>query len=559
MTQQIWPRPWLSTYQSLGLNWAQLPVVPEQHLGDYVSSHAQQLPDRVALVYLGQTFTYSALDILANRLATGLQQLGLHKGDVLAIHLPNTPQYVVAFIAASRLGLVITSLSALLTPPELIHQLNDAKARALLTFDLVFPTVITAIKDCVASLHNVIVTSPASWLPNAPALQLPTQLGAANVHDLTALMPSETQVTSVPADLDAVAFLQYTGGTTGRSKGARLNLRQIFGNNLQVDVFNQYRLGQEVIASAFPLFHIGGSAIMHNALRVAATLIITPDPRQVDQFTHAMRMHPPTVIANVPALFQMLLAHAPFTELDFSNLRLAISGAAPFTATEIERLSSIIGPGKVCEVYGMTETSPVQTCNPPAAFKLGSVGIPVLGTDLRIWDIDQACDMPLGEPGEIIVSGPQVMLGYLSSADQSGGLIELDESTWMFTGDIGWLDDEGYLHLCDRSKDMLIVGGYKVFSVEVEAVVQSLKWVAMSALVGRPDHDRPGNDVGRLYVQLAPNADIDEASARTELLALCRQHLAPYKVPREIVFVAAIPLTSVGKIDKKVLRAQAAA
>lgn len=556
MSAASWPQPWLKTYESLGLDWHHVPTVPNKSLSDYIAEYANTYADRAGLVYLNKTYSYKTLDELATRLAHGLRALGCQAGDVLGIHMPNTPQYVLGFIAASRLNMVVTSISALLTPPEIIHQANDAKVKVLMSFDQIFNAIAPALSNHIPSLSHVIV-SGALDLVGQPVTVDNNEMGEAMVLAFNDALSTNTATIQATTDLDAIIFLQYTGGTTGKSKGARLSLRNIFGNNLQVDIFNQYQVGTEVIASAFPLFHIGGSAVMHNAMRVAATLIIVPDPRNVEHFTNEMRAHPPTVIANVPALFQMLMAHEPFTQLDFSQLRLAISGAAPFTVPQIQALEKIIGVGKIGEVFGMTETSPVQTCNPPHAFKPGSVGVPVPGTELRIVDIDTGRDMPMGEPGEIIVSGPQVMAGYLAGAEaDASALRDLDGRRWMFTGDVGRFDEDGYVYLCDRSKDMLIVGGYKVFSVEVESKVQTIAGVAMSALVGRPDQDRPGNDIARLYVQLLPGTD--EAQTREAILSFCRANMAPYKVPKEIQFIAAIPLTSVGKIDKKKLRAEAA-
>lgn len=261
-------------------------------------------------------------------------------------------------------------------------------------------------------------------------------------------------------------------------------------------------------------------------------------------------------MAAVPALYQMLLAHEPFRALDFSQLRLALCGAAPFAESDIEQLSALIGPGKFCEVYGMTETSPLQTLNPANALKPGFAGIPLPGTDLRIVDTDDGTrQMPVGEPGEIIVAGPQVMKGYLNLPEASANALrEHDGKIWMHTGDIGFMDEDGYVKVCDRSKDMLIVGGYKVFSVEIENKLLSLPEIAMCAVVGRADEKRPGNEVVQLFVQPVVSAE-DEHKLKDRISEFCRANMAPYKVPKEIFIVDAIPLTSVGKIDKKALRA----
>ena len=310
------------------------------------------------------------------------------------------------------------------------------------------------------------------------------------------------------------------------------------------------------MASAFPLFHIGGAAVLFNALRTAATFLLIPDPRDIEHFVNEMKARTPTVLAAVPALYQMLCANETFKNLDFSGLRMAISGAAPFAKEEVQRLERLVGAGKFCEVYGMTETSPVITLNPASHFKEAHVGIPLPGTDVRIVDSeDGETLMPRGEAGEIIAAGPQIMQGYLEMPEASKkALREIDGKTWMHTGDIGVMDEDGFVRVCDRSKDMLIVGGYKVFSVEVESKVKSLDWVAMCAVVGRPDTSRPGNDVVQLYVERTAGSQEEETELKASLESFCRENMSPYKVPKEVFFIKAIPLTSVGKIDKKALR-----
>ena len=552
--------PWLGVYEELGLDWASLPEVPAKTLSHYVRDHARQFPDRDAIVFGGRGTTYRELDGLADRMAQGLVELGLSKGDVLAVHMPNLPQYVVAFVAAARLGVVITSLSPLLRPPELAHQLDDAGAVAVLTLAPLFPAIEPIAGDR-PTLRRVIVSGPTDLIPGAPDHTSPTvSLGAASVHDFAAILrPTEGPIPDA-ASLDDVLYLQYTGGTTGRPKGAQLSSRNLICNNLQVDVFYGYRTGREIVASAFPFFHIGGAALLLNGLRTASTNILVPDPRNMEAFIGEMKLRPPTVIAAVPALYQMLVAQPDFRQVDFSTLRVAVSGGAPFAEAGIAELEEVVGGGRFCEVYGMTETSPVQTMNPAARLKPGFVGIPVPGTHLRIVDAETGTHtLAANEPGEVIVSGPQVMRGYAGRPEETAhALRELDARTWMYTGDIGFMDEEGYLRICDRAKDMLIVGGYKVFSVEVENKVASRPEVAMCAVVGCPDPERPGNEIVCLYVQKAPSAPSDDVVAET-LASFCRETMAPYKVPKRIEVLEAIPLTSVAKVDKIALRERARA
>ncbi|ERP85466.1 AMP-binding protein [Alcanivorax sp. P2S70] len=548
-------RPWLSTYESLGKDWYTLPELPEKTLSDYVRGYASQFPDREALVFLGQAITYKQLDELADRMAALFAAQGAGEGDVLGMQLPNTPQYVIGFIAAARLGMVTTSISPLMTPPEITHQANDAKVKILMTLVPFWQTSVQPVLGKVPTLSTVIVSGPMDIMTGQGEAINATVEGVQGIslHDH---LPATAEPVDTRVDMDKVLYLQYTGGTTGLPKGAKLTSRNLFMNNLQANEFYGYRTGEETVASAFPLFHIGGAAVVFNALRTAATFLLIPDPRDIDHFVSEMKARTPTVLAAVPALYQMLCANETFKSLDFSGLRMAISGAAPFAKEEVQKLESVVGAGKFCEVYGMTETSPVITLNPASHFKEAHVGIPLPGTDVRIVDAEDGTTlMPLGEAGEIIASGPQVMQGYLEMPEATKkSLREMDGKLWMHTGDVGVMDEDGFVRVCDRSKDMLIVGGYKVFSVEVEGKVQSLPWVAMCAVVGRADTKRPGNDVVQLYVERTPDCQQSEEALKVELEGFCRENMSPYKVPKEVFFIDAIPLTSVGKIDKKSLR-----
>lgn len=557
-------RPWLKTYAQLGKDWNEVPALPANTLSDLVRSHAEKWPERAALVYLGGVISWQKLNALADRFANALLEAGCNAGDVIAINFPNMPQYVVAFIAASRIGVITTSVSPLSTPSEIVQQANDSGVRVLLTLDALYGSTGAHYVGKIPTLREVWVSGAMDLHASPAPLQRETEVAnGVSVRALVDVLEQTTDDAVVrTVSADDVLYLQYTGGTTGKPKGAMLTSRNILLNNIQADVFYGYRMAQETVASAFPLFHIGGAAVLFNALRTASTFILLPDPRNIEHFCAEMRAFPPTILAAVPTLYQMLVNTPSFLALDFSNLRVCVSGAAPFSPEQIQALEKVVGAGRFCEVYGMTETSPVQTLNPAERFKVGCVGIPVPATDVRIVDaVDGVTPMPYGEPGEIIVSGPQVMKGYWGMPEATEKSIrELDGKLWMFTGDIGAMDDEGYVRICDRSKDMLIVGGYKVFSVEVEAKVQSLPFVELCAVVGRPDTARPGNDIVQLYVQLRAAAremarmDGGDENLKNEIVAFCREQMAPYKIPKEIYLVDAVPLTSVGKIDKKALR-----
>jgi long-chain acyl-CoA synthetase len=308
------------------------------------------------------------------------------------------------------------------------------------------------------------------------------------------------------------------------------------------------------------MFHVAGLGITASALRHGARILLIPDPRDIEFFCRQMTRFPPTRLAAVPTLYQMLLENPLFGDIDFSNLEVAITGAAPLTGTDRERIEAAIGANKLSDLFGMTETGPVHVGNPHKRSKAGSIGIPVPGADTRIVDLETGTEeMPFGEAGEIVTSGPHVMKGYRHLPDETArALREWRGKTWMYTGDVGYMDDEGYIFLCDRAKDMLIVGGFKVFSVEVEDKLKGLDIIAESAVVGTPDEKRPGNDIVNLYVELKPDAkDRDAKAIVKEIQEYCRANMAAYKVPKVIRVIDEIPLTPVGKIDKKVLRASA--
>ena len=316
-------------------------------------------------------------------------------------------------------------------------------------------------------------------------------------------------------------------------------------------------IGSEVIATPFPMFHIAGLSGFLGGIIAAGHVLLIPDPRNLEVFCGLLKKFPPTRLGAVPALYQMMVGSDDFKSVDFSRLKVARSGAAPMPNAVYEDLRAIIGDGVFADAFGMTETSPCYTVHPPARYKPGSVGFPMPSASVRIVDTeDPTKEMPLGEPGEICTAGPQVMKEYLNLPDETANsLREYDGKIWMHTGDVGYMDDEGYIFLCDRAKDMLIVGGYKVFSVEIEDKLKSLPTIEVCAIIGKPDENRPGNDIVTLFVQPTDPSANQEAMSE-EIINYCREHMAAYKVPKQVKFVDAIPLTAVGKIDKKLLRAQ---
>lgn len=550
---------------------ADIPALPEidsKSLAQTVESHARTAPQAACLEYLGVSISYGELDRWANRFANLLKDLGAGPGDVIGCHLPNTPQYVIALVAASKLGCAASGVSPLLAAPELKYQVKDAGIAFLVTLDSLYKTALGPNDGELPDLKAAIVCSPIDFLPGwkkmlahllkkVPKFTLPETRQLKLIDFWPAINDASDARVASDVGMDDVVLIQYTGGTTGKPKGAELTLRNTQSNAAQSEAMVDYELGRETFASVFPYFHAAGLGVCLMGLRQRAKLIVVPDPRDLKSFCKAMQAHPPTLFGNVPTLYQMLLSEPEFKTVDFSGLKVAVSGAGPMPAELIPKIEAIVGRGKFCEVYGLTETSPILTMNPLGKAKAGTVGVAVAGTDIRIVDAETGeNEMPEGEPGELIAHGPQVFAGYLGLPEETArALRTFDGKTFFYTGDIAKRDADGYFTICDRSKDMLIVGGYKVFSVEVENALKAMDEIELSAVIGKPDAERAGNDQVNLYVQLSADARSQpEDEINKRIMAFCREHLAPYKVPKKIHIVDEIPLTPVGKVDKKALR-----
>jgi long-chain acyl-CoA synthetase len=548
--------PWQGVYNELGI---EAPPLDDRTLGYWVEEHGKSLADNAALQYIDREISYRELDEMSNQLANALTSLGVSKDDVVGIQMPNIPQYPIALVAISKLGYTGSGVSPLLMPGEIVHQIEDAGITTLISFDALANSVLPQLPTIPACLKNVIVAGAADYL--APTeVGIPNLAGVNCVSYLSVVDAASTEFEARSADWNDTWMIQYTGGTTGAPKGAEISVRNIMYNMSQTSAYSPWEIGKEVLATAFPMFHVAGLGITVSAIRHGARMLLIPDPRDIEFFCKQMTRFPPTRLAAVPTLYQMLLDHPLFGNIDFSNLKVAITGAAPLTTTDRERIEAVIGANTLSDLFGMTETGPVHVGSPHKRSKAGSIGIPVPGADTRIVDLETGTEeMPFGEAGEIITSGPHVMKGYLNLPEESAkAMREWRGKTWMYTGDVGYMDDEGYIFLCDRAKDMLIVGGYKVFSVEVEDKLKSLDFIAESAVVGTPNKKRPGNDIVNLYVELKPDEkDRDAEVISKKVQEYCRANMAAYKVPKVIRVIDAIPLTPVGKIDKKVLRAKA--
>ena len=556
MSDQLEPGPWLSIHEELGVQpWE----FDDRAPGTYVELYAGSIGEEIALQYFEREISYREYNELTNQLANALAGVGVCRGDVVGLYLPNIPQGAFAVVAISKLGATISAISPLLAPAEVAQQIDDAGVKVVIALDALAKATIEtldmkgSLPDC---LEAVIVTG-ADDLRQPVELEIPVlkSVVCSTYLDITAASDPEFQQVVLPPD--HVYLIQYTGGTTGKPKGAMLTLRGTMHNILLSTTWRPLEVGTETIVGSFPMFHIAGLSLILWSLKCGGRLLMIPDMRDMDHFCQQMIDFPPTRLGAVPTLYQMIADHPLCPQIDFSHLRNAATGAAPITGDDRKRIEKMLNGTVLSDSFGMTESGPTIVMNPPERCKPESIGIPCPSVDVRIVDVETGKqELPYGEVGEIIVASPCLMKGYLNQPDETANsLREWHGKTWMHTGDVGAMDDEGYLYIKDRAKDMIIVSGFKVFSVEVEDKLSSLEFIAASALIGTPDENRPGSEIVNLYVELTPEAkQLDPVNLRADILEFCRAEMASYKVPKVIHFIDAIPLTPVGKIDKKVLR-----
>jgi long-chain acyl-CoA synthetase len=505
--------------------------------------------DRPAFRCFGQTLTYADTDHLSKAFAAYLQKkLGVERGDRIVVMMPNIPAFPIAMMGIIRAGAAQVNVNPLYTPRELEHQLNDSGAEVVIVFSGVSSTLAEIIGN--TSVKHVISVGlsdgTAATLPSPEVDQRLT-----NVMKFTDVLKkgAELSLTPVPVNGDDLLFLQYTGGTTGLSKGAMLSHRNLVANTEQFKAFMPDALceGQEVIVTALPLYHI--FALMVNLISyfsIGAENWLITNPRDMPHFIDVLKQARCTVFTGVNTLFEGLLSQPNIHEVDFSNLRVAIGGGAAVLPVTSEKWKTLTGKD-ILEGYGMSETSPILTLNPMTMRGFSAtVGLPMPSTNVKLLnDMDQ--EVPLGESGEICAKGPQVMNGYWKKDEANAAAFTADG--YFRTGDIGVFDESGFLKVVDRKKDMIIVSGFNVYPNEVEAVAASCAGVAECACVGVPD-EKTGEAV-RLFVVRKPGMTITES----DVIGHCRRAMTSYKVPKQVRFVESLPKSAVGKILRKELRA----
>ena len=538
---------WLAAYGE------QIPpgINPDAHgsVLEMLEGAMRRFADKPAFHCFGQTLTYADTDRLSRDFAAFLQvKLCVKKADRIAVMLPNIPAFPLAMLGIIRVGAVQVNINPLYTPRELEHQLNDAGVEIIVVFSGVSGTLAEIIERTKVKTVIGVGTSDGT---NASIPSPPCDARLQNMIAFSEALARGADLSLTPVTVcgEDLLFLQYTGGTTGLSKGAALSHRNLVANTEQFKAFipNALRPGEEIVVTALPLYHI--FALMVNFIScfsIGAQNWLVPNPRDMDGFVDILRKAHCTIFTGVNTLYGGLLMHPKITEVDFTALRVAIGGGAAVLPTTSSKWKALTG-NDILEGYGLSETSPILTLNPMTAVGFtATVGLPLPSTDIKLLDADDR-EAALGEPGEVCAKGPQVMNGYWQKPEANAAAFTPDG--YFRTGDIGIFNEQGFLKIVDRKKDMIIVSGFNVYPNEVEAVAAACTGVAECACVGRPD-EKTGEAV-RLFVTHARGATLTE----TEVIAHCRRELAPYKVPREVRFLEALPKSNVGKILRKDLRA----
>jgi long-chain acyl-CoA synthetase len=527
-------------------------------LKELVEKTCTEHADRVAYLQMDAELSYRQLDELSRAFAAWLQHAGFAKGDRFAIMLPNILQYPIALFGALRTGLIVVNTNPLYTAPELEHQLKDSGATGILVlenFAHVVEKVLphTAVKHVLVTAVGDLLRFPKSLVVNYVVRQLRKQVPAWNIPQAVSFKAAVAEGKKLPlapveVGPDDLAFLQYTGGTTGVAKGAMLSHGNVATNVLQAEAWLGTRLrdfgGGGVVITAIPLYHI--FALQANCMlfaRLGWKNVLIINPRDLPALVGDMRKHPPNYITGVNTLFNALLNAPGFERIDFSHLKAALGGGMAVQAAVAERWKTATGH-VLTQAWGLTETSPAACINPPDLDFNGSIGLPISSTEIAIKD-DAGNDLAFGQIGEICVRGPQVMRGYWKRPDETAKVML--PGGWLRTGDVGHMDERGFVYIEDRKKDMILVSGFNVYPNEVEAAASNCPGILEAAAVAQPDQ-HSGEVVALFVVRKDPTL------SERDIIDYCRKSLAGYKVPKHVYFRNELPKSNVGKILRKALR-----
>lgn len=545
-------RPWLNYYEPKVPRSVQYPETP---LFQFIVDSAKQHPDKCALSFYGKETSYLELDEQTNRFAHALSQLGVHKGDRVAVMLPNIPQCVIAYYGTLKLGAIVVMTNPLYVEREIQVQMADSGAETIVALDFFYDRIEKILSE--TTLKHILLTSVRDALPWLLSLLYPIKAKKEGqwvkikkkppIYDMASLLKKASSAPlNTPLGGHDLALLQYTGGTTGIPKGVMLTHRNLVVNTLQCRYWMPtLREGEEIFLAVIPFFHVYGmSTCMNLALHLGATLVLLPRFTTKDVLKTIQEKRP-TLFMGVQAMYVAINNFPKVNDFDLSSIEVCISGAGPLHQ-EVQRQFEALTGGSLVEGYGLSEASPVTHANPiDGKRKSGSIGLPVPDTDAKIVDAETGTKhLKIGEIGELAVKGPQVMQGYWKKQDETDTVIREE---WLYTGDMAQMDEEGYFFIVDRKKDMIKTKGENVYPREVEEILFKHPKILDAVVVGLPDAF--AGEVIKAYIVLKEG----ESATKAEIVNFCKKDLADFKLPKKIEFRSKLPKTIVGKVLRRVL------
>jgi long-chain acyl-CoA synthetase len=513
---------------------------PEVALPQILKKTSREHPEKTATAYHDTEISYAKLDTLTEKFAAGLASLGVEKGDRVTLFLPNIPQFIIAYYGVLKAGAVVTAVSPLHREREVDYQLNDSGAETIVALDSLYPIVEKVWGK--TPLKHAVITSLEAFA--SETVQKP------NVHSFQQLLEKDAWHPNVKINpSEDLAALQYTGGTTGKAKGAMLTHANLVANTLAFAAWIRGAIAKETFLTALPLFHIYGMTTSMNVpISLAAKMVLLPrsDPTTALATIQKQRI---TVFCGVPTMYAALLANPDIDKYDLTSIRVCISGASPLPSQVQRKFMEVTG-GLLAEGYGLTEASPVTHCNPMdktmKTVRVGSIGLPLPDTDACIFDLETG-EKPLkiGEIGELAVKGPQVMKGYWKQPEETALVLR---GGWLLTGDIARMDEDGYFYITDRKKDLIKYKDYSVYPREIEDILYEHPAVRLCAVVGKPDPAT--GEIPKAFIVLKEGAEATE----NEVKQFVNEKVAPYKAIRELEFRKELPISSAGKVLKRMLK-----
>ena len=560
-------KPWFKFYDEGVPTSIEYPKIPLDH---FLRDSAAKHPNHIATIFgamvgsrlMDASMTFRELDDTVNRLAASLQSMGVEKGDRVAIMLPNSPQFIISAYATWRIGGIVVCCNPLYVDREIEHLINDSGTETFIVLSSFYQRV-KSIRPK-TGLKRVIVTNVKEYFPGLLSFLFSLTKEKKEGHRVDISGDPETfwfqdvlqsksdRPESVEINPQDIATLIYTGGTTGVPKGTQLTHYNLVSNATALNIIAHSKEAEDVMIAVMPFFHAYGLTVgMNTCIANAVTTVLIPNPRDTAHVLKSIETHRATFYPGVPTMFIGFNNFPDRDKYDLSSLRFAVSAAAPLPPEVQERFQKITG-GKMVEAYGLTETGPAATMDPLDQPKDHSVGVPLPDTDVKIVDADTGEEeLPNGQIGEIIIKGPQVMKGYYKMPTETANALRAGpdgQGGWFYSGDIGYMDEDGYVHIVDRKKDMIIVSGYNVFPADVEAVLFEHPKVKEAAVIGIPDETR--GELVKAFIVLKEG----ESASEEEIDSFCREHLAAYKVPRVIEFRDELPKSMVGKVLRRELR-----